>query len=114
MPWTRCVGDLAGVDAGRGRVLRIMAQGRGSYQRTNVNASGFPRGYLMRQKRIRGFQTGDRARAVVPGNLKMAGVHVGRVAVRATGKFPVGTIDGINAKYCQVLQRADGYAYELL
>ena len=109
-----CVGDLAGVDAGRGRTLRIMAQGRGSYQRTNVDESGFPRSYLMRQKRVRGFQTGDKVRAVVPAPLKTAGVHVGRVAVRATGRFRVGNIDGINAKYCQVLQRGDGYAYGLL
>jgi len=109
-----CVGDLAGVDAGRGRTLRIIAQGRGSYQRTNVDESGFPRSYLMRQKRVRGFQTGDRVRAVVPAHLKTAGVHVGHVAVRATGKFRVDNIDGINAKYCQVLQRADGYAYGLL
>jgi hypothetical protein len=109
-----CVGDLAGVDAGRGRTLRIMAQSRGSYKRTNVDESGFPRSYLMRQKRVKGFQTGDRVRAVVPAHLKTAGVHVGRVAVRATGKFRVGKIDGINAKYCQVLQRGDGYAYGLL
>lgn len=113
-----CVGKLGGVVCPDSRVLIIQAQGRGSYQRTNVDASGFPRGYLTRQKRIRGFSTGDLVRAEVPAlsasgkPLKTAGRHVGRVAVRATGSFRVGKIDGINAKYCQVLQRADGYAYK--
>lgn len=106
-----CIGDLAGVDAGSILTLRIKAQGRGSYQRTNVDASGFPRGYLMRQKRVRGFQTGDLVCAVVPAPLKTAGIHRGRVVVRATAKFGVGKFDGINADYCRLLQRADGYGY---
>ena len=39
------------------------------------------------------------------------GVHLGRVAVRASGSFRVGKIDGINARYCRVVQRPDGYDY---
>jgi 5-methylcytosine-specific restriction endonuclease McrA len=104
-----CVGDVVGVHQHAHHVLLIRAQGRGSYQRTNVDASGFPRGYLTRTKRIRGFATGDLVRATVPAPLKMAGAHVGRVAVRASGSFRVGKRDGINAMYCQLLQRADGY-----
>ena len=106
-----CVGELAGVELPAFCVLIIRAQGRGCHQRTNVDAAGFPRGYLTRQKRIRGFSTGDQVQAVVPAPLKTAGVRVGRVAVRTTGSFRVGKVDGINAKYCQVLQRADGYEY---
>ena len=106
-----CVGDLAGVERGRGLTLLIEARGRGSHCRTNVDDSGFPRGYLTRQKRIRGFSTGDLVRAVVPAPLKTAGVHVGRAAVRASGSFRVGKQDGVNARYCVLLQRADGYAY---
>ena len=115
-----CVGDLAGVTGHVGKQLHIAAQGRGSYQRTNVDGSGFPVSYLTRHKRIRGFATGDLVKAEVPaflptkkGNkpLKTAGVHVGRVAVRASGSFRVGKVDGISASYCQVLQRADGYSY---
>jgi 5-methylcytosine-specific restriction endonuclease McrA len=106
-----CVGELAGVHLPALRTLGITAQGRGSYQRTNVDGSGFPRGYLTRQKRIRGFSTGDLVRAEVPGHLKTRGAHLGRVAVRASGSFRVGKVDGINAKYCRVVQRADGYAY---
>ncbi|MBK1648013.1 RRXRR domain-containing protein [Rhabdochromatium marinum] len=60
------------------------------------------------------FQTGDRVIAEVP-NGKKAGSHVGRVAVRKTGSFNIqttqGVIQGISHRYCQVLQRADGYDY---
>jgi hypothetical protein len=70
----------------------------------------FPRGYCMRPKSVRGFKTGDMVRAEVP-NGKQAGIHVGRVAVRASGSFTVGTADGINAKYCKLLDRADGCGY---
>jgi 5-methylcytosine-specific restriction endonuclease McrA len=108
-----CVGEMAGVTVGKLRILQIRAMGRGSYQRTNVDASGFLRGFLPRQKQMRGFQTGDLVRAVVPGHLKTAGVHVGRVAVRMSGSFRVGTVDGINARYCRVVQRQDGYMYML-
>jgi hypothetical protein len=94
--------------------LAIKATGRGAYQRTRLNAYGFPRGYLTRKKRIKGFQTGDMVRAVVPTG-KKAGVHTGRVAVRATGSFNIqtltGVVQGVNAKYCTAISRADGYSY---
>jgi hypothetical protein len=54
----------------------------------------------MRTKAVRGFKTEDMVRAEVP-NGKEAGVHVGRVAVRASGSFA----DAINAKYCKILHR---------
>ncbi len=108
-----CVGELAGVRMPPMRKLAIRAQGRGSYQRTNVDGSGFPRGYLTSMKRICGFSTGDLVQARVPEHLKTGGVHLGRVAVRASGSFRVGKVDGINASYCSLLQRADGYGYAL-
>ena len=108
-----CVGDMAGVHVPVSRTLSITAQGRGSYRRTNVDESGFPRGYLTREKRMRGFSTGDLVRARVPKHLKTGGMHLGRVAVRASRSFRVGKTDGISAKYCQVVQRADGYSYAL-
>ncbi|MBU1694455.1 MAG: hypothetical protein KKC51_10890, partial [Verrucomicrobia bacterium] len=75
-----------------------------------------PRGYLMRHKAVQGFRTGDRVRAVVPRG-QYAGVHCGRVAVRRSGYFAIRhrgqlVADGIPARYCRLLQRADGYAYE--
>ena len=106
-----CVGKLAGVGLPVLRPLVITARGRGRYQRTNVDASGFPRGFYTREKRICGCSTGDLVRAEVPEQLKTAAVHLGRVAVRASGSFRVGKTDGINARYCRVVQRLDGYDY---
>lgn len=92
----------------------IKAIGRGQHQRTNVNASGFPRGYLTRQKNFFGFQTGDIVKAVVPKG-KKAGTYYGRVACRKTGSFDIKTmtdrVQGISYKYFKVVQKADGYSY---
>jgi 5-methylcytosine-specific restriction endonuclease McrA len=106
-----CVGEMAGVTLGKLKTLRIKATGRGEHCRTNWTAEGFPRGYRMRQKQVRGFKTGDLVVAVVPAPLQTAGMHRGRVAVRASGSFRVGSVDGINARYCLLVQRADGYEY---
>jgi hypothetical protein len=95
--------------------LQIISRGRGSYQRTRVTEHGFPRGYLTRQKAIEGFQTGDLVRAEVPKG-KYAGVHTGRVMIRATGSFDIKTKDGsktVNYKYCKLLERGDGYEYQI-
>ncbi|MEA3643231.1 MAG: RNA-guided endonuclease IscB [Lamprobacter sp.] len=109
-----CVGAVDQVHDWNRPVLAIKATGRGAYCRTRTFKNGFPRGFLMRQKRVQGFQTGDWVRAEVPKG-KKAGVHIGRVAVRQTGSFNVQllgkTIEGISHRYCQVLQRADGYGY---
>jgi 5-methylcytosine-specific restriction endonuclease McrA len=109
-----CVGEVVRVESGKRRTLQITAKGRGSYQRTNVNKVGFPVSYMMRQKRVRGFATGDLVSADVPPPRKTASHHRGRVAVRITGSFRIGTVDAINAKWCRLLQRADGYAYALV
>jgi 5-methylcytosine-specific restriction endonuclease McrA len=114
-----CVGEtgaLVGLPT-RLKPLTIKATGRGNRQRTLVDKYGFPRrdrkGHIvvkMRQKRVHGFQTGDIVKAVVPAG-KQTGTHMGRVAVRASGSFRVGAVDGISWKYCSLVQRADGYAY---
>jgi len=108
-----CVGQMAAVSAARLKTLAIAATGRGQHCRTNWDRYGFPVGYLIRQKRVRGFQTGDQVRAVVPAPLKTAGTHLGRVRVRKSGSFRVGSVDGVGAAYCQMVQRADGYGYAL-
>jgi 5-methylcytosine-specific restriction endonuclease McrA len=94
--------------------LNIKCTGRGSYQRTRLNKYGFPRGFLMRQKSVHGFQTGDMVFARVPAGVK-AGVYTGRVAVRASGSFNVqtlaGAVQGISHKHCRVVSKADGYGY---
>jgi hypothetical protein len=97
-------------------VLTIKAMGRGSYQRTRLNKYGFPRGYLMRQKSVQGFATGDMVKATVTSGKKI-GVYVGRVAVRASGNFNIttntDTVQGISHKYCSLISRNDGYGYSL-
>lgn len=112
-----CVGNIEALTGWRVPVLSIKATGRGSYSRTLLDKYGFPRGYLTRSKRIHGFQTGDMVRAVVPKG-KHVGVHVGRVAVRATGSFniqqPGKVLQHISHRYCRIIARSDGYAFSLL
>lgn len=109
------VGELGGVKLGKLTTLHIHAIGRGQHCRTLWDRYGFPRAYLPRRKLVAGFITGDRVKAVVPAPLKTAGVHVGRIAVRASGSCAIrtstGTIDGINVRYISLLQRGDGYEY---
>ena len=109
-----CVGNVDRIEGVTQPCLSIKASGRGSYQRTRLDAFGFPRGYLPRTKAHFGFQTEDRVRAVVPSG-KNAGIHVGRVAVRASGHFNIQTgsevVQGIAHRFCRTLQRADGYGY---
>ncbi|MDE3023460.1 MAG: RRXRR domain-containing protein [Pseudomonadota bacterium] len=109
-----CVGAVSAVTGWGKPTLAIKATGRGSYQRTRLDTFGFPRGYLTREKRIKGFQTGDMVCAQVPTG-KKAGIHTGRVAVRATGSFNIqtatGVVQGISHRHCKVIQRADGYGY---
>ncbi|WP_233855018.1 RNA-guided endonuclease IscB [Paraburkholderia sp. HD33-4] len=111
-----CVGQVDSIRGWQRPSLAIKATGRGSYQRTRLTRHGFPRGYLMRQKQVQGFQTGDHVRADVPSG-KKAGIHIGRVAVRATGSFNIQTasavVQGISYRHCALVQRGDGYAYSV-
>ncbi len=84
-------------------------------KRTRLDAYGFPRGYLFREKQSTGFATGDMVLADVLSG-KKKGISKGRVAVRKSGSFNLqtihGVIQGISWKYCCLLQRADGYSYQ--
>lgn len=112
-----CVGDVAELCTWRRPTLSIKAAGRGSYQRTRLDKYGFPRGYLTREKAIKGFRTGDYVVATVAAG-KKAGRHAGRVAVRASGSFDIQTgnavVQGISHKHCRLVQRGDGYGYAWL
>lgn len=71
---------------------------------------------LPRQKNFFGFQTGDIVKAnVVKG--KKAGSYYGRVAVRSSGYFNIQeknkTTQGIKYTNCKIIQRSDGYGYNL-
>lgn len=109
-----CVGDMDVISDWQKPTLTIKATGRGDYQRTRITASGFPRGYLTRQKRHFGFQTGDQVIANVRSGKKV-GIHKGRVAVRSSGSFNIqsvdGVVQGISYRHCRITQRADGYGY---
>ena len=109
-----CVGQIDVITGWNQCTVTIKATGRGSYQRTRLDAFGFPRGHLMRTKRVQGFGTGDMVKATVTKGKKI-GIHVGRVAIRATGYFNIQTtssvVQGIGYKQCKVTQRNDGYGY---
>ena len=94
--------------------MAIKCTGRGSYQRTRLDKYGFPRGYLLRQKAVHGFQTGDQVTANVTKG-KKTGTYKGRVAVRASGFFNIttttGVVQGISHKHCRLIARNDGYGY---
>jgi len=96
--------------------LQITAMGRHSRQMCRTNACGFPDKAPKAVSSMAGMRTGDIVRAVVPPPSVRAGVYVGRLAVRATGscniKTRVGTVQGIHIRFCQPLQRGDGYTYQ--
>jgi RRXRR protein len=106
----RVAGEVGTLVGWQQPTLAIKASARGDDCQTKLTAHGFPRGYCMRSRSVRGFQTGDVARTGVPTG-KQAGTHVGRVAVRGSGCFGVGNADAINAKCCKLLHRADGCCY---
>jgi hypothetical protein len=110
-----CVGVVGDVHRPAQPTLTVKCTGRGARQRTRVNASGFPRGTLMRSKSARGFRTGDMVVASVPASSKRVGEYAGRVAIRVSGSFNIqttqGVVQGVSHKHCRVTQRADGYGY---
>ena len=111
-----CVGEMQSIRDWQKPTLCIKAMGRGRYQRTLLDKFGCVRSYLTRQKRHFGFQTGDYVKADVPKG-KRVGVHVGRVAIRASGNFTIQTKTGkvadVPHRFCQLIQRGDGYGYSI-
>ena len=94
--------------------LIIKATGRGSRQMCRVNKYGFPRTSSKTSKVVKGFATGDLVKAIVTTGKKV-GTYIGKVAVRSSGSFNIqttnGVVQGIGWKYCQLIQKADGYLY---
>jgi len=109
-----CVGVTDTIELRTQQPLKIEAKGHGTRQMCRTDKFGFPKRYVPRLKFVKGFQTGDIVKAIVPQG-KKAGTHTGRVAVRSTGLFNMttakGLIEGINAKYCRCVHRKDGYTY---
>ena len=109
-----CTGNVSNVLNWQMPIQQIISTGRGTYQRTRSDRFGFPRGFLIRHKKVNGFQTGDLVIASVPSG-KKEGRHVGRVAIRASGNFNIqtarGFVQGVNSRHCHLVQKADGYHY---
>ena len=97
------------------KILQISAKGRGSRQMCRMDKYGFPRTSAKASKSVKGFQTGDMVKAIVPAGLKKEGEYLGKVAVRSSGQFDIQTrtktIQGIWHKYFHIVQRSDGYLY---
>ncbi|HEX4202957.1 MAG TPA: hypothetical protein VHZ51_01900, partial [Ktedonobacteraceae bacterium] len=66
--------------------LFIKATGHGIRQRCLPDRYGFPRTSAKGARQVKGFQTGDIVKAIVPTGKKV-GTYVGRVAVRSSGSF---------------------------
>lgn len=106
-----CVGSSEKVVVPNGFFpLIVKAVGRGNRQKCLMNKYGFPRTKPKSGKTHFGFRTGDIVKAIVTKG-KNKGTHVGRVTVRKRGQFVVDGIDSISHKYCQLIQRNDGYEY---
>jgi 5-methylcytosine-specific restriction endonuclease McrA len=94
--------------------LTIKATGRGCRQYCRMDKFGFPRTRAKKSKSIKGFKTGDHVKVIVLKG-KKTGTYSGRVKVRDSGDFCIdtstGKIDGISHRYCQNVQRSDGYIY---
>ena len=127
-----CVGTVLPLSIQTAYVYVWSAMGRGNRQMARVDKYGFPlhhndvetydkdgnrKGHRRRQKQCHGFQTGDIVKTIVTKGKKQ-GVYVGRVAIRHSGSFNIKlkkdgtTIQGIHHKYCQILQRNDGWFYQ--
>ena len=96
------------------RVLTLSAKGRGSRQMCLMNKFGFPRTSAKASKSVKGFQTGDMVKAIVPDGLKK-GEYLGRAVIHSSGCLDIkaknSSVYGIWYKYCHLIQRGDGYLY---
>jgi 5-methylcytosine-specific restriction endonuclease McrA len=116
--WTdaACVGASTPevLQVGEVQPLFIEAPGWHSRQMCLMDKPGFPRARAKQQSPVKGFHTADMARAVVSQGVKV-GTCVGRVAVRTKGSFneasSTGTVQGIAARYCHLVQQRDGSRY---
>jgi hypothetical protein len=92
-------------------------KGRGSRQMCRTDKYGFPIAHRQAKKLHFGFQTGDLVVAEIPKG-KYQGKWQGRVLVRKSGRFDVSNkkgrvVQGVSHRYLRVLQRNDGWQYEI-
>jgi len=106
-----CVGKSTPLvlKADRVKPLLIAAKGWGNRKMCLTDKYGFPNKHRTKNKSFLCFRSGDMIKATIPIG-KHAGVQVGRVTIRQRPSFKVNGID-VHPKYCQIVQRIDGYAY---
>lgn len=86
-----CVGESTPQLVVKGvKPLLIAGRGHGTRQSCRTDKYGFPVRHCSREKLHFGFQTGDIVKAIVTTGKKI-GVHVGRLATRASGSFNIST-----------------------
>lgn len=111
-----CVGQIASVNNWQRPHLEVKCTGSGRYGRTLTDKYGFPRGYLMKTKRVFGFATGDLVYAWLKLKVGPPIRVLGRLAVRASGYFAIVVDKVVHSTVhvrCTVVQKADGYSYTL-
>ena len=108
-----CVGtstpDVLRIEGGP--ALRVKATGHGRRQRCGTDKHGFPTRHASRAKRFLNFQTGDLVRATILRG-RHTGIHNGRVTIRFRLSFVLDGFD-VHPKHLILLQRADGYGYDI-
>lgn len=106
-----CVGNVESIEVKTSVLLLIQSTGHTCRIMRRPDRYGFPRQKPKGPSRVHGFKTGDIVKAIVTSG-KKAGTYVGRVAVRSSGSFNVGKVQGIGWRKCRVLHHADGYSYQ--
>ncbi|WP_304459554.1 RNA-guided endonuclease IscB [Alicyclobacillus sendaiensis] len=108
-----CVGEsgqYVGLDT-QMQVLTIVAKGHGKRQRCITDKYGFPRSHAPSSRSYMGFRTGDLVRAHILRG-KYAGTHAGRIVIRHRPSFKLNGFN-VHPKHLKLLQRGDGYAYNV-
>ncbi len=96
--------------------LDLSGKATGRYLRTCLPAHKLRRGYFRCSKQVFGFQIDVLVSAEAPDG-KKAGLHIGPMAVHASGGFnvhtPLGVVQDTGHRHCRPKQRADDYGYYL-
>jgi 5-methylcytosine-specific restriction endonuclease McrA len=94
------------------QVIYIKACGHGNRQMCLTDRYGFPKSHRSGKKSYLGYQTGDIVTAKIPCG-KYAGEYTGRIAIRQRAKFRLNGLIDVHPKYLRVVQRNDGYMYQI-
>ena len=92
--------------------LVIKAFGHGIRQMCITDKYGFPKKYRPKERTYMGYKTGDIVLANVPKG-KNKGIHIGRIAIRHRPSFLLNGVGDVHPKYLTLLQKNDGYGYQI-